>query len=252
MQQFAPTGFKVLPPIVKNLLIINGLMFLATFALKNSLGFDITESLGLRYIESSYFKPFQLITYMFLHADINHIFFNMFALWMFGSVIENYWGGKRFLIYYFTTGIGAGLIQMLVYYYQVSQLKSTMDTEQVNMVLNTGKDALLEGKNFIDISMAKLNLLINHSSTIGASGAVFGLLLAFGMLFPNSEIYLYFLFPIKAKWFVIGYGAIELYSGVMGTSDGIAHFAHLGGMLFGIFLILYWKRKDKDRFLHQY
>ncbi len=252
MQQFAPTGFRVLPPVVKNLLIINGLFFLATFALKNSLGINLSEYLGLRYIESSDFKPYQFITYMFMHGSLNHIFFNMFALWMFGSAIENYWGYKRFLIYYFVTGIGAGVIQMLVYYFSVSQLKGSLSSEEIAMVINEGQNALSMGKNFINESMAQLNILMNLSTTVGASGAVFGLLLAFGMLFPNSEIYLYFLFPIKAKWFVIGYGALELYMGVSGASDGIAHFAHLGGMIFGILLILYWRKKDKNRFYHQF
>ncbi|MEI6349318.1 MAG: rhomboid family intramembrane serine protease [Bacteroidota bacterium] len=251
MQQYSPTGFKVLPPIVKNLLIINGLMFLATFALGNSMGIDLNDYLGLRYFESTFFKPYQLITYMFMHGNINHIFFNMFALWMFGSVIENYWGPKRFLIFYFVTGIGAGLMQMGVNYFEISQLKASMSAEQINLILNEGQSAILEHKNFIDSSMAHLNSLMN-STTVGASGAVFGLLLAFGMLFPNSLIYMYFLFPIKAKWFVIGYGAIELYMGFNGSTDGIAHFAHLGGMLFGLFLILYWKQKDKDKFLNQF
>jgi membrane associated rhomboid family serine protease len=224
MEQYSPTGFKVLPPVVKNLLIINGLMFLATMALQNSLGIDLLSVLGLRYFESPYFRFYQLITSMFMHGSVDHIFFNMFALWMFGSVIENYWGPKRFLIFYFATGIGAGLMQMGVNYIQYSQMA---------------------------LSIIEKNS-IYYGSTVGASGAIFGLLLAFGMLFPNSKIYMYFLFPIKAKWFVIGYGLLELYSGFSGSSDGIAHFAHLGGMLFGIFLILYWKHKDKNRFLQQF
>jgi len=224
MEQYSPTGFKVLPPVVKNLLIINGLMFLATLALQNSLDINLLSVLGLRYFESPYFRFYQLITSMFMHGSVDHIFFNMFALWMFGSVIENYWGPKRFLIFYFATGIGAGLMQMGVNYIQYSQM---------------------------GLSMIE-NASIYYGSTVGASGAIFGLLLAFGMLFPNSMIYMYFLFPIKAKWFVIGYGLVELYSGFSNNSDGIAHFAHLGGMLFGIILILYWKHKDKDRFLQQF
>lgn len=251
MEQYSPTNFKVLPPVVKNLLIINGLMYLATLALNNSLGFDLSEILGLKYFESLQFKPYQLITYMFMHANFQHLFFNMFALWMFGSVVENYWGPKRFLIYYFVTGIGAAVVQMAVNYFQIAHLEASMSQEQINLVLNEGYNAIVNHQNFVDLPMAQLNALY-HTSTVGASGAVFGLLLAFGMLFPNSMIYMYFLFPIKAKWFVIGYGALELYSGISGSSDGIAHFAHLGGMLFGIFLILYWKRRDKDRFFQQF
>ena len=251
MQQYSPTGFKVLPPVVKNLIIINGLMFLATLALRNSLGIDLNDILGLKYFKSTAFEPYQLITYMFMHGGVEHIFFNMFALWMFGSVIENYWGPKRFLIFYFVTGIGAALMQMGVNYVQISQLQATMSQEQINLVMNEGYNAILQHKNFIDHSMGELNALYN-SSTVGASGAIFGLLLAFGMLFPNSMIYMYFLFPIKAKWFVIGYGLLELYSGFSSSSDGIAHFAHLGGMLFGIVLILYWKHKDKNRFFQQF
>ena len=251
MQQYSPTGFNILPPIVKNLLIINGLMFLATIALEQSMGIDLANYLGLKYFESSLFKPYQLVTYMFMHGNLQHLFFNMFALWMFGSVIENYWGVKRFLIFYFVTGIGAGLIQMVVNYYQISHLETLMTQDQISLVLNEGHKLVLEHKNYTNELTGGLNDLIN-GSTVGASGAIFGLLLAFGMLFPNSLIYMYFLFPIKAKWFVIGYGAIELYSGFTGASDGIAHFAHLGGMLFGIILILYWKQKDKEKFFNQF
>lgn len=251
MEQYSPTGFKVLPPVVKNLLIINGLMYLATIALRNSLGIDLTDILGLKYFQSDSFQPYQLITYMFMHGSVDHIFFNMFALWMFGSVIENYWGPKRFLTFYFVTGIGAALVQMGVNYIQISHLLTIMSQEQINLVLNTGAQVMSDHKNFIDSQMGELNSLIN-GSTVGASGAIFGLLLAFGMLFPNSMIYMYFLFPIKAKWFVIGYGLLELYSGFSNSADGIAHFAHLGGMIFGIILILYWKRKDKNRFFQQF
>ena len=139
---------------------------------------------------------------MFMHADLTHIFFNMFALWMFGTTLENFWGTKRFLVYYLLCGIGAGLISMF----------------------------------------------IPQTHTVGASAAVYGLLLAFGMTFPNEYIYLYFLMPIKAKWFVTGYALIELFEGVFFTYDGIAHFAHLAGMLIGLLLILWWRRHPFSRF----
>ncbi len=287
MQQYSPTGFKILPPIIKNLLIINGLMFLATFALQNSLNINLADYLSLRYFGASEFKPYQLITYMFMHGDFTHLFFNMFALWMFGSVIENYWGPKRFLIFYFVTGIGAALVHYGVYYFEMAPALTLFDNFISNPNLDNLK-AIASGHQFGipkdnvelvhqfqlfndsfqrmqqgDLTAQNLQISINfidqyrefylnQPSVVGASGSVYGLLLAFGMLFPNALIYVYFLFPIKAKWMVIIYGALELYSGYSGTSDGIAHFAHLGGMLFGIFMILYWKHKDKNRFLNQF
>ena len=240
-QRYSPTGFGFLPPVVKNLLIINGLFFLATVVLGNTLHIDLTDYLGLHYIGAHHFQPYQFITYMFMHGSFGHIFFNMFALWMFGSVLEQAWGPKRFLIYYMITGIGAGLIQVLVIFIQVHYAEAGLSADQIAQVRETGFDILQNSQNFGDPLMGKLNLLYNMT-TIGASGAVFGLLLAFGMLFPNSLIYLYFFIPIKAKWFVIIYGAIELFSGVYNTGSNIAHFAHLGGMIFGFFMIVYWKK----------
>ena len=208
MEQFRPTGFRILPPVVKNLLIINGLFFLATWALQSSMKIDLDNVLGMHYFGSKLFRPYQIITYMFMHGSFMHIFFNMFALWMFGSAVENYWGPKRFLIYYMVTGVGAILIQMLVQYIQISNVEALMSHDQINLVVADGLSYLQQGKNFIDPSMGKLNLLYNVP-TIGASGAVFGILLAFGMMFPNSIIYIYFAIPMKAKWLVVIYGAIE-------------------------------------------
>jgi membrane associated rhomboid family serine protease len=183
---------------------------------------------------------------MFMHGSLMHIFFNMFALWMFGSAIENYWGPKRFLTYYMVTGVGAILIQMLVQYIQISNVEAQMTQGQINIVLSDGLNYLQQNQNFMDPSMGKLNLLYN-ASTIGASGAVFGILLAFGMMFPNSIIYIYFAIPMKAKWLVIAYGALELYSGFSNNpGDDVAHFAHLGGMLFGFIMIMYWQKRIKN------
>jgi len=240
MEQFRPTGFKILPPVVKNLLIINTLFFLGTMAFSNKI--DLNEYLGLHYFSSQMFRPHQLVTYMFMHGSFTHILFNMFALWMFGNVLENVWGPKRFLIYYMVTGIGAGLIQLLVLYFRISHIESGLDPEMISYVHEKGYGLLMEGKNFADPAIGKLNLLIN-TTTIGASGAVFGILLAFGMMFPNSLIYVYFAIPVKAKYFVMIYGAIELFSGVSGAADNVAHFAHLGGMIFGYLLLLYWKKR---------
>jgi membrane associated rhomboid family serine protease len=240
MEQFRPTGFKVLPPVVKNLLIINTLFFLGTIAFSSRI--DLSEYLGLHYFTSPVFRPHQLVTYMFMHGSFTHILFNMFALWMFGNTLENVWGPKRFLVYYMVTGIGAGLIQLLVLYFRISHIESGLDPEMISYVQEKGYDLLMEGKNFADPVIGKLNILIN-TTTIGASGAVFGILLAFGMMFPNSLIYVYFAIPVKAKYFVMIYGAIELFSGISGTADNVAHFAHLGGMIFGYLLLLYWKKR---------
>ena len=203
MTQYSPQRFRMLPTVVKNLLIINLIVFLATMVLEKYDYLMITNMLALNPIGSGRFRIWQLVTYMFMHANFEHIFFNMFALWMFGYVIENYWGSRRFLFYYLVCGVGAGLCNLLV---------------------------------------------PGWSITVGASGAVYGILLAFGMMFPEERIYLYFLVPIKAKWFVIGYAVLELFAGVTGTAAGVAHFAHLGGMIFGFLLILYWRKHPFSKF----
>ncbi len=242
MQQFRPGGFNVLPVVVKNLLIINGLFFLATLAL-HSYGIDLIKSLALYYPASRQFGIWQLVTYMFLHGGFTHILFNMFALWMFGNVLENVWGPKRFLNYYLITGIGAGLTHLLVVYIRLVTSGYELTPDQWEIIYREGFNVLQSGRNYANPAMGHFNLLIN-TPTIGASGAVFGILLAFGMMFPNSLIYIYFAIPMKAKYFVILYGVIELVSGISGRSgDNVAHFAHLGGMIFGYFVILYWKKK---------
>ncbi|MFW5972612.1 MAG: rhomboid family intramembrane serine protease [Bacteroidota bacterium] len=204
-----PTQFAVFPPVIKNLLILNGLVFLAQmvpttaallqywFALWPIGTPDfVRTAAGIRTVGD--FWPWQLVTYAFLHGGFGHLLFNMFALWMFGVQLENSWGSRRFAIFYFFCVVGAGLIQLFV-------------------------------------------MWGTPVPTVGASGGVYGILLAFGMMFPNQPIYLYFLFPIKAKWFVIIFGAIALWAGITGTQAGVAHFAHLGGMLFGYLIIQYWR-----------
>ncbi len=223
--QFRPQGFSILPVVVKNLLIINVVFFLATWAAESVWRIDLSQYLGLHYIGASDFRPYQFVTYMFMHGNFAHIFFNMFALWMFGNPIENAWGPKRFLIFYFVCGIGAGLTQELVQYIQLHDI--IQNYEYVRL-----------GGNSIPVD-DYLNML----TTVGASGAVYGILLAFGMMWPNSKIYIYFAIPIKAKWFVLIYGLIELFSG-FSSVDNVAHFAHVGGMLFGLLLILYWRHKE--------
>ena len=214
-----------LPTVTKNILIINVLCFFGSIVAQRY-GINLNSYLGLHFFLASDFNLAQFFTYMFMHANFQHIFFNMFAVWMFGRVLEQVWGPRRFLFYYILCGIGAGIVQEVVLY--VDYAINLSHYENVNTGLAI-------------ISMSEyLNLLI----TIGASGAVYAILLAFGMLFPNSRMYIFPIpVPIKAKYFVIGYAIIELVLGFSG-SDGVAHFAHLGGMLFGIFVILNWRRKN--------
>jgi membrane associated rhomboid family serine protease len=235
-------SYSLLPPVVKNLLIINGIMYLATIVLRNR-GIDMVGIFGLHFLTAQDFKIWQPITYMFMHGNFAHLFFNMFALWMFGSSLEHTWGEKRFLLYYMVCGVGAGFIQMIVIGLQIHFLSQNLPPDAIQYVYENGTQLLHEGKNYLG-ELGALNLAIN-STTVGASGSVFGLLLAFGMMYPNSVIYIYFLLPIKAKWFVMIYGALELVLGITGTNDGIAHFAHLGGMLFGFFLILHWNKGNR-------
>jgi len=230
---YRPSNFKELPEIVKNLLIINTLFFLATISL-NNLDFDLVKIFGLHQFQSPDFRPHQIITHLFMHGNFTHLLFNMFALWMFGKVLENVWGGKKFLIYYMITGIGAACIHLLISQYQIINISN-----QIPDMLNLA----IEGRYNPSIPISKRLTQLIITPTVGASGAVFGLLLAFGMLFPNTLLYLYFAIPIKAKYFVIAYGLLELYAGISNNpADNVAHFAHLGGMIFGYFLIKYWKK----------
>lgn len=236
-----------IPMVTKNIIIINVLVWLAQVILIRR-GIDLSNYFGLYYFESEGFRIWQPITYMFLHDpnSFMHVFSNMFAVFMFGRTLEQIWGPKRFLGFYFITGLGAAITQMLVVYFRVQAVKYGLSAEAVSEVYAHGYQLLQQNMNFTDIAQGNLNLLMN-TVTIGASGAVFGILLAFGMLFPNAELFIIpFPFPIKAKWFVLGYGAIELFFGISNFSgDNVAHFAHLGGMIFGIFAILYWKKKDR-------
>lgn len=268
--QYSPSGFKLLPPVVKNLLIINGLFFVATISLEKSFGWDLENSLGLHFFKSGLFRPYQFVTYMFLHADFWHIAYNMFALWMFGYLLENMWGSKRFLTYYILTGIGAGVVQTLIIWWQFSSIESaiilytqgpSLDSfvafikhhfpqfynEPVqNFIAAWASSPTNPGyiRQSVDLMNQMLQMRIDVP-TIGASGAVYGILLAFGMIFPNMLVYIYFLIPIKAKWLVIIFGGIELFSGISNNpSDNVAHFAHLGGMFFGLILILWWRKRS--------
>lgn len=231
-----------MPPVVKNLLILNGLGFLLALSLgSDQWGFILNRTLGVYYIGSPRFEPYQIISYMFMHGNFMHILFNMFALWMFGTSIERALGSKKFLIYYLVTGIGALVLHELVLHYEFVTVTSQMTLDQIEIVKLEGQQKLESGKNFPDYASAQLNYLLNVP-TVGASGAVFGILLAFGLLFPNVELMMILIpIPIKAKYFVIMYGAIELFSAVANRpGDNVAHYAHLGGMLFGFILLRIW------------
>jgi membrane associated rhomboid family serine protease len=226
-----------MPPIVKNLIIINVLMLLASLINKDF----VREHFALYYPGSPLFKPHQLITHIFVHGGPFHLLFNMYALWLFGCTLEHQWGGKKFLLFYLVTGIGAALFYSLVLWLQVWHIESQIDAATLAQM----KDLLRNGQSFIDRTTNMQQWLsVMTTPMVGASGAVYGVLLGFGMLYPNAV--LQFIFPpvsLKAKWMVVIYGSLELLLGLTNSGGNIAHFAHVGGMLFGFFMIRYWKHK---------
>lgn len=243
MSRFYSGRLSNTPPVVKNLIIINVVMLLGLFLFQRLFNVNLNAILGLFYFQSPLFKPWQIVTHMFMHGGIAHIFFNMWALWIFGKTLESVWGSQRFLIYYLVTGLGAAFFHMLVNYIQfapdINALKAAYSVDRINMALLN--DILQPGNQFYSLGRDLIR------PTVGASGAVYGVLLAFGMLFPNTPLFIIPIpFPIKAKWLVIGFGALELYLGITRTGGNIAHFAHLGGMIFGFILIKYWNRYTRN------
>jgi membrane associated rhomboid family serine protease len=235
-------GYFSLPPVVKNIILLNVLMLLVDFAAKSVFGVDLTMVLGLYFPKSEQFMPVQIVTHMFMHGGFWHIFLNMYALYIFGQVLENVWGPKRFFIYYIICGLGAALTHETVIAFQYANLVQSLDPDSLQTVLNEGTGLFRQSQLFTDPDMQKLQLLLN-TPTVGASGAVFGILLAFGVLFPNTQLMLLLPpIPIKAKYFVLIYGGIELFMAVTQPGSNIAHAAHLGGMLFGYLLIRYWRK----------
>ncbi|QHS55440.1 rhomboid family intramembrane serine protease [Mucilaginibacter sp. 14171R-50] len=233
--------FANMPPVVKNLLIINIIFFIATYALGRLVNLD--QLLAVYYPNSPLFRPWQVITYMFMHGGFSHIFFNMFALVMFGPMLEYTLGSKKFFNYYFITGIGGFVLYMVVQAMQVYAIAGAVtiphpELESSYFMFGGGQEQ----------AQALYNLY--HIPMLGASGAVFGILVGFGMLFPNMEMLIMFIpIPVKAKYVVIGYVAIELFSGVgRFAGDNVAHFAHLGGALFGFLLIKIWKIRRPNNF----
>ncbi|MDR1200993.1 MAG: rhomboid family intramembrane serine protease [Tannerellaceae bacterium] len=246
MMNYNNSGFlNSIPVVTKNLIIINVIFWIASIVLPK-INIDLVDFLALYYPGAKNFNPIQFVSYMFMHDthSIAHLFFNMFAVYMFGRVLEQVWGAKRFLIYYMITGVGAGLINVLVAFVRIKSVEKGLSPDIIDQVYREGWQVFSEGMNYTGLA-GQLNLLINIP-TVGASGAVFGILLAFGILFPNVPLYIMFIpVPIKAKYFVVGYGLIELFLGFADFGgDNVAHFAHLGGMLFGYFLIRYWKKND--------
>ncbi|MDL2231158.1 rhomboid family intramembrane serine protease [Porphyromonadaceae bacterium OttesenSCG-928-L07] len=268
MNNYRPN--RGLTPAVKVIIILNVIMFALSYFMGTQ-GKDLNSSLGLFMFPSEHWRPYQYITHMFMHADISHIFFNMFAVFMFGRILESVWGTKRFIFYYLVAGLGAAAlhsgVSMWEYHRIYEQYMAFQNTPEPGLLADfirsyvsrpaqwvwqdidnwmANPDSTLYVEKGRALANAVLERFVN-TPTIGASGAVFGILLAFGMLFPNTELFLMFIpIPIKAKYFVIGYGLIELYLGIQNNvGDNVAHFAHLGGMIFGFLLIKYWQKKHK-------
>lgn len=285
MTNFRPQGFQILPRMVKNLIIVNAI-FLALDSVLEIYGIRLSDYLGLHYWKSHYFRPWQLITHLFMHGNIGHLLSNMFALWMFGSVIENYWGPQRFLTFYLVCGVGAALCHLTVLGFEFSAIERAFAHYQQNPTVdqfgrfitqyvsgpylpgfrdyqhiwesNPSNTSLVNQSSYYinlyirggyDVSAGGAVDGIIDQATVGASGAVFGVLFAFGYLFPNMELMIYFLFPMKAKYFVAFYALIELWAGIQNSAgDNVAHFAHLGGMLFAWLLLRYWQKNNRRQF----
>jgi membrane associated rhomboid family serine protease len=236
-----------MPTVTKNLLIINALFYLATLVAPRY-GINLAQYLGLHFFLAKDFNLAQLITYMFMHGGFAHLFFNMFAVWMFGTLLERAWGPKRYLFYYMICGIGAGLIQLLIVYIRIKALEPHIQPEIISQIHEQGAAVIQSGQRYINPLWDEYNTFYN-AATVGASGSVFGILLGFGVMYPNERIIIFPLpVPIKAKYLVIGYALIELYAGMLNNpNDNVAHFAHLGGMLFGMALIWYWRYKERQK-----
>lgn len=220
-------------------------------AILPNFGETLSLRLGLHYWGAPNFNPAQLVTYMFLHdpQNILHLFFNMFTLWMFGRVLESVWGSQRYLIFYFVCGIGAGLVQECVWGLTWENEYISGIARMNGMTQNTMRGIVDQATAMGDTRFIEAMTQFKSSLiTVGASGAIYGLLLGFAFVFPNMPLYLFFIpVPIKAKWMVLGYGAIEFLLGVSKSISTVAHFAHLGGMLFGLILLLYWRKKGTLR-----
>lgn len=278
MQNYRP--FAGITPAVKAILVANVAMWVLAIVAGKFFNVDLDHVLGLHLPQSEAWKPWQYVTHMFMHASLSpygrieftHIFFNMFALFMFGRILESVWGSNRFLVYYFVCGIGAGLLNSAIGWFEVrnmfEQYNQFLESPDPYILSEFAKDQLgtpaawvwntIDGwinnptsPEYIEAGKQIFQRIIDLKANIpmvGASGAIFGILLAFGMLFPNTELFLMFIpMPIKAKYAVLGYGVLELFLGMRNAAgDNVAHFAHLGGMLFGFLLIQWWRRHSKN------
>jgi len=274
MSEFRPGSFQILPTIIKNLIIINVLIYIAQITVEQSSNPELLNNLfALHTWQSPLFRPWQFVTHLFMHGSWGHIFSNMFALWMFGSVLENLWGPKRFLTFYIVCGLGAALLHMIVLAIEFNPLVQDYHTLQQHFTFEnlnnfylqhrlglTANDAQILnqwGENPLNSPMRnnayevvqRSYLASINQATLGASGAVFGCLAAFGYLFPNTYIYIYFFLPLKAKWFVLIYAGFELVMALQNSAgDNVAHFAHLGGAIFGLALVYFWNKQNRNTF----
>lgn len=241
--------FSNTPAVVKNLLIINIIFYIATMMFGGPM---MTQVLGVHYFDSADFRIWQVITYMFMHdySSLFHILFNMFALYTFGSTLEYVMGPKRFLNFYLITGLGALGLQLLVQSIEVYNIIGSA-TNNGSFIIDTFKRSISFNPEIISKDQASTLLGIYSTPMVGASGAIFGLLIAFGILFPNAELFIMFIpVPVKAKYIIPIYVVLELFLGVKQFSgDSVAHFAHLGGALFGFILVKIWNLKRYDNFL---
>lgn len=247
MNQFFRGGISSMPPVTKNIIIINALIWLVE-VISPQFGLNgIIRHLGLHFVGASYFNPAQIVTYMFVHSQgtFFHVFFNMLTLFFFGPTLERVWGSRKFFLYYMVCGIGAAIVQEAVWAVQ-------WQPEYIDGIARLNLITRAEAADLVDKYLAAgdagvreaINAFKNQYVTVGASGAIFGILLGFAFIFPNIPMYLFFIpIPIKAKYMVIGYAVLELFFGVSGSMDNVAHYAHLGGMLFGLIILIYWKKK---------
>ena len=254
-----------LTPVVRVLLLLNVAVLLA-----QSAGLVPNDVFSLHAFESPLFRPWQVLTYMFMHGGWGHLISNSLSLFFFGALLESRWGSARFLTFYLVCGVGAGLLYNGIRAWEIHQMQvaaeqfvaapdaisfdrftdaygGAADYESLTRILKDNPENASLREAAVREVQSLANYITTYSSMLGASGAVFGILFAFGYLFPNTELYIYFAFPIKAKYFVFLYGAYELYSGVHRTAgDNVAHFAHLGGMLIAFILLKYWEKRHPD------
>ena len=252
MFNFRDNFLSHIPPVTRNLLIINVIIWLAYMLLLRN-GTDVGRILALHFPASANFNVLQPVTYMFMHGGFWHLFLNMFALYMFGQTLERMWGSRHFLTFYFVCGLGAAFIQLIVIFIRIQIVEANMSPDLIAMVYAEGTDAMNRGMRFVNDAAHTLNMLINRPM-VGASGAIFGILLAFTLLFPDTPLYIMFIpIPIKAKYLLAGTVVLSLFFGIANfPGDRIAHFAHLGGMISGYLMMLYWRQKYRQRHYEQH